>query len=219
MAARLARWLGYLVGPDTLIRQQRAEPFGTCSPRVVGVDEFALRRGQTYGTLVVDLERRRPIAVLEGRTADSLAKWLLAHPDVAILVRDRADAYALAGRQASPDALQVADRFHLVHNVGEALKALLHSCRWHQPAAAPLPEMALVVASVRPASSAEVPGEALQPTPRKRAVWEAVRERRGTGQSQRQIARELGLDRRTVRKYLAANQVQSIHRAVPAQLR
>jgi transposase len=205
MAARLARWLGYLGSPDTLIRQQRAEPCGSCSPRVVGVDEFALRRGQTSGTLVVDRERRRPMAVLEGRTAESLATWRLAPPEVAILVRARADASALAGRQAAPEALQVADRFLLGHNVGDARKALLDSRRWHQPTIATLPEMALVVASVRPASSAEVPGEAPQPTPRKRAVWEAVRERRGTGQSLRQIARELGLERRTLRQYLAAN--------------
>jgi transposase len=133
MGARLARWLGYIVSPDTLIRQQRQESFGFPAPRILGVDEFALRRGCTYGTLLVDLERRQPIAVLEGRTAEPLIKWLQAHPAIAVLVRDRADAYALAGRVAAPDAIQVADRFHLARNVSDALKTLLHSRRWHQP--------------------------------------------------------------------------------------
>jgi transposase len=126
MGARLAHWLGYRTSPDTLLRRQRAEPILAPWPRVLGVDEFALRRGVTYATLLVDSERRQPVAVLEGRTAEPLAKWLQAHPCVSILARDRADAYALAGRQAAPTALQVADRFHLVRNVGEALKTLLH---------------------------------------------------------------------------------------------
>jgi transposase len=197
MAARVARWMGYVTSPDTLIRRQRAEHFTFPSPRVLGVDEFALRRGRTYGTLLVDLERRQPVAVLEGRTAEPLTTWLQAHPTVAILVRDRADAYALAGRQAAPHALQVADRFHLVRNVGDALKTLLHSRRWQPSSAAALPP---------PASATGSPGHTPQPTPRKHAVWEAVQERQGLGQSQRQIAQALGLDRRTVRRYVALEQ-------------
>jgi transposase len=117
-----------------LIRRQRAEPINPRSPRVLGVEVFALRRGCIYGTLLVDLERWQPVAVLEGRTAEPLSKWVQEHPAVAILVRNRADAYALAGRLAAPDALQVADRFHLVRHVSHALKALLHPRRWHQPA-------------------------------------------------------------------------------------
>jgi transposase len=112
-AARLACWLGYMTSPDTLIRRQRPEPIIAPSPRVVGVDEFALRRAATYATRVVGLQRQQPVAVLEGRTAERLSKWLQGHPPVTILVRDRAGAYALAGRQAAPKALQVADRFHL----------------------------------------------------------------------------------------------------------
>jgi transposase len=132
--ARLAGWLGYVASPDTLIRRQRQESFVFPTPRILGVDEFALRRGCIYGTLLVDLERRQPIAVLEGRTAEPLIQWLQVHPTIAVLVRDRADAYALAGRVAAPDALQVADRFHLVRNVSDALTTLLHAHRWRQPA-------------------------------------------------------------------------------------
>jgi transposase len=151
VAARVAWLLGYRVSPDTLIRCQRAEPINLPSPRVLGVDEFALRRGCTYGTLLVDLERRQPVAVLEGRTAEPLMKWLQEHPTVAILVRDRAEAYAMAGRRAAPEALQVADRFHLTRHVGDALKTLLHPRRWLQPTIAPSREIVPARSSADPA--------------------------------------------------------------------
>jgi transposase len=217
MAARLARWLGYVTSPDTLLRRQRAEPIILPAPRVLGVDEFALRRGVTYATLLVDLERHQPVAVLEGRTAEPLMQWLQAPPSVTIFAHDRAEAYALAGRQAVPEALQVADRFHLVRTVGDALKTLLHSRRWRPPTPASPREGAPCGAL---ANGAELPSKPPQPTPRKRAIWEAVQQHRGLGQSLRQIARALGLDRRTVRKYLAADQppVYPARRPRPTQL-
>jgi Transposase len=119
VAARVARRLGIRARPDTLIRQQRAAPLVFAAPRGLGVDELALRRGGRDGTLLVALEQRRPIAVLAGRPAEPLTTWQRAPPTGAIVVRERADAYALAGRQAAPDALQVADRFHLLRHVGD----------------------------------------------------------------------------------------------------
>jgi transposase len=89
VAPRVAWLLGYRVSPDSLVRRQRAERFMVPSPHVLGVDAFALRRGLTYGTLLVDLEHRRPVVVFEGRTAQPLTVWLQAHPTVAILVYDR----------------------------------------------------------------------------------------------------------------------------------
>jgi transposase len=202
VAARLAPWLGYRTSPDALLRCQRREVFRFPAPRVLGVDDFALRRGATYGTLLVDLERRQPVAVLEERTAEPLLKWLQAHPTVAILVRDRADAYALAGRVANPAIVQVADRFHLVRNVSEALKQLLYSQRWHWPSAAT--ELRLdASAAAGPPLPMAAPGRLREATPRKRAAWEAVHQHRCSGQSLRQIARATGLDRKTVRRYLA----------------
>lgn len=168
----------------------------------------------------MDLELQQPVAVLEGRTAEPLIQWLQAHPTVTILVRDRAEAYALAGRQAVPDALQVADRFHLVRNVGDALKALLHSHRWQPPIAATPPVVSLAAPAAPPASATESPGRTPQPTPPKHTAWEAVQERRGVGQSLYQIAQGLGLDRRTVRKYvtLAQPPVYPPRRSRPTQL-
>lgn len=220
MGACPARMLGYVTSPDTLLRCQRAEQMVPPSPHVLGVDEFALRRGVTYATLLVDLERHQPVAVLEGRTAEPLLKWLQAHPSVTVLARDRADAYALAGRQAAPDALQVADRFHLVRNVSEALKTLLHAHRWRPAPPVPQPEGPLPTAVATPGSPADAPRPAPQPTPRKCAVWETVQQYRGLGPSLRQIARAGGLDRRTVRTYLTADQppVYAMRRPRPIQL-
>ena len=120
-AARIGGFLGYSTSPDTLLRCQRQEQIRVAPPRVLGVDEFALRRGCTYATILVDLERRRPVEILEGKQAQPLTQWLRDHPGVDILTRDRAEAYALAGRTGATAALRVADRFHLVHNAGEAL--------------------------------------------------------------------------------------------------
>jgi transposase len=95
------------------------------APSVLGVDDFAFRRGKRYGTLVVDLERQRVVALLAERTAEGFATWLQAHQGVEMITRDRAEAYAEGARAGAPTAVQVADRFHLVKNLGEALETFL----------------------------------------------------------------------------------------------
>ena len=121
-----ARYLarhGVLVSRSTLLRRVRrlATPEGP-TPQVVGIDDWAWRKGHRYGTIIVDLERGCPIDVWEDRLAETVATWLKAHPDVQIVARARADAYAAGIRQGAPDAVQVADRFHLVQNLAEALE-------------------------------------------------------------------------------------------------
>jgi transposase len=90
-------------------------------PEVIGLDDWAWRKGQRYGTIIIDLAQGCPIDVLENRAAETVATWLQSHPDVKIVARDRAEAYAAGIRQGAPDATQVADRFHLLKNVAAAL--------------------------------------------------------------------------------------------------
>jgi transposase len=123
--SRLAARLSMPVSGDTLLRLiGAAELEQHPPPRVIGIDEWAWRRGQRHGTIICDLvERRRVIDLLAERSTEVVADWLKRHPSIEVVVRDRSGSYAEAARLGAPNALQTADRWHLLRNLGDALHA------------------------------------------------------------------------------------------------
>jgi transposase len=126
---------GSPVSRNTLLRRVRGVslPRGP-EPEIIGIDDWAWRKGNRYGTIIIDLQRGCPIDLLEDRAAETVATWLQAHPDITIVARDRAEAYAAGIRQGAPEATQVADRFHLLKNLAAALQEVfsVHHCEIDQ---------------------------------------------------------------------------------------
>jgi transposase len=197
--SRLAADLSAPASRQVMLRLVMATPDPvTASPRVVGVDDFAIRRGQHYGTLLIDIETGAPLDLIEGRDAQPLADWLAAHRGVEIICRDRSGAYADGARAGAPEAVQVADRFHLWQNLAKAVEKCVaaHRACLAEPAspAADSPEP-------------EAPADAGPPDPTgkfaetARRKHELVRRLRAEGRGLREIARHLGWGLHTVQRY------------------
>ncbi|GHO56351.1 transposase [Ktedonobacter robiniae] len=129
--ARLATHVGMPVCGRTILRALHAFslPEGKPAPRIVGIDDWCWKRGRTYGSILVDLERHQPIDLLPDRSVETVKSWFQAHPGVEIVSRDGSAEYATAIRQGAPQALQVSDRFHIIQNLAKAVKLLLARCR------------------------------------------------------------------------------------------
>jgi hypothetical protein len=201
--ARLARKVGVPTSPDTLLRLVKMLGLSAVpTPRVLGVDDFSLRRGTRYATMLIDMERHEPIDVLATREAEPLVEWLRAHPGIEVIVRDRSGAYANAARRGAPKAIQVADRFHLVQNVGAALDEVVRSRSRRKEIERVQIESAEPI--VLPTAPPLPPGPAQQRAraarARRVARWENARALYGEGKSLRASAHQLGIHRRTVRK-------------------
>jgi transposase len=196
--ARLAEAVGLPASPDTLLRLVRQHSdSGAETPRVLGVDDLSLRRGVNYATLLVNMETHRPVDLLAGRDAEVLAAWLREHPGVEIIVRDRSEAYAQGGWDGAPEAQQVADRFHLVKNAGDALDELMRGRRrslsYVEETPVPPPGPGAEPRPLSPSGQQQAARRAAR-----LARWERVRALHAAGASYSQIAREVGIDRKTV---------------------
>jgi transposase len=215
--SRLSASLGTPTGPDTLLRRVRqAGSVEVPSPRVLGVDDFAFRKGPSYGTILVDLDRRRVIDLLPDREAATVAAWLRGHPGVEIVSRDRASAYSQAAREAAPDAMRVADRWHRLSNMRDALERVLHqrsaaireplkppsldSPAEPGPGETPSPSGETSTPSIDPPAASQADGHGAR-----KARFEEVRRLHGEGHSPRSIATSMRLHRRTVERYVRSD--------------
>ncbi len=213
--ARLARRLADLkteTSPDTLLRLLRRETSAAArTPRVLGVDDFAFHRGIRYGTILVDLERHHVIDLLPDREARTFAAWLRAHPGIGFISRDRGGAYAEAAQQAAPGAIQIADRFHLLANLGMALDRLL--TREHAAVSTVARSLQTRAQHEQAEREAEVAQHPRVPTTRAERLHLAAEARRQAryahldalqqeGHSIQAMARLAGVARNTVRRYL-----------------
>jgi transposase len=172
--------------------------------RVLGVDDFAIRRGHHYGTLLIDCETGAPLDLLEGRDAGPLADWLAAHPGVEVICRDRSGAYAEGARTGAPGAVQVADRFHLWQNLARAVERCVaaHRCCLAEP----VPGPAAAAEGAPPAGAAgagqrEPAGEYADRARRHHALVHGLL---ADGHGLREIARHLGWGPHTVQRYARA---------------
>jgi transposase len=214
--ARLAVRLRLPTSPATLLRLVRTAPvLASPAPQAIGVDEWAWRRGHRDGTILVDLMTHRVVDLLPDRSAASVAAWLAQHPTITVVCRDRSDLYAEGIRRGAPHAVQVVDRFHLVHNLRQALEAVLLDHRPALQAAAVGATMALTPAEGSVPVTPMYRGRRRSPKPAPReeaaspprharwvAVYEAVHALQAQGTPVTVIARRLGISRPTVYTYL-----------------
>lgn len=221
--SRLLATLGMTVSPDTLLRLIRKAPEPeVTAPRVLGVDDWAKRKGHSYGTILVDLEAQQAVDLLPDRTAESFAKWLKEHLGVEIISRDRGTEYIRGANEGAPDAIQVADRWHLLSNLREALKRLLESKHGCLRAAADRSRqdgskqeklspnhderLEKSIESTTPPKLTKAEKRRLERRAKRQERYEAVKELHRLGVSKSEIARRLNLDWRTVDKYIKADE-------------
>jgi transposase len=197
--ARLLRHGGCTTSRQTLLRLIHSFSVkSTPTPRVLSIDDFAFRRGRTYGTIIVDLERHRVVDLLPDRSADSVATWLDEHPGAEVISRDRGGEYAEGAKRGAREAIQVADRFHLLRNAGEVTRRVLQR---HASVVQRLPAPGPSHYGLsRLRWDREVSREKTRAAMRER--FEQIHALAAKGLSKQAIARELDINHQTVYKYL-----------------
>lgn len=217
--AKVCGLIGLPVSASTVLRVMKKTPLPeVVTPKVLGIDDFAFRKGNTYGTILVDLEQRKPIDLLPDREGETLQEWLKAHPGVEVVTRDRSAVYAHAVTTAAPTAIQVADRWHLLKNLSENLERYLDTQRsLIKEVAQELSQKqteALVQSqnneqwvTLQDSTSSNLGNIGIdekftqEPTEKRYPIYQQVKLLQQQGYSRRAIARHMGLSRNTVNRY------------------
>jgi transposase len=192
-AATLARRLMLPVSKDTLLRVVRRHTRLDHGPlRVIGIDDWAWRRGQRYGSIICDLERRRVVDLLPDREPASVEAWLAHHPEICVISRDRGGGYGQAATRAAPQAVQVADRWHLMENASAAfLEAVRRQMR-------PI-RLALGTTNIDPALLTHAERLQHEGYLRREEAYEVIRTLAAAGTPIKEIVRRTGRSRKLVR--------------------
>jgi len=231
-AERLLARLGMPVSDDTILRQLKSRAaMGKRSSkqlRVIGIDDWAWRKGQNYGTVLVDLEGRRVADLLPKRSAEQVAQWLQQNPTVEIVSRDRFGLYARAAQRGAPQARQVADRFHLLLNLREAVEHELsrqRSCLVIMPpgvsssgSVTAVPDRASASASrsfSNPETAAHQGVIVAQRSLLDQALFMAVHRLRHMGNNASEIVRQTGISRKRVDKWLRFAELPARNKMAP----
>ena len=206
---RLLERLAICVSDDTILRRIKSACTDAATPiRNLGVDDWAWRKGQDYGTILVDLNRHRVVDLLTNRSVDAFRGWLEQHPGVEVIARDRSGAHAEAASLGAPDEQQVADRFHLLLNLSAAVERAFEE-RSQQLLLPPASDPETTTQAAAPATIATPPAQQLaklQRRERRLARYWQVIQLHQQGHSVNAIGRMVRMERKTIRRWIRAGQ-------------
>src|SRR6266487_271034 len=196
--SRLTEQLAMPVSADTLLRRAKKKIPALPTPRILGVDDFAFRRGHTYGTILINLETHQPVDLLEDRSAETFAAWLRQHPGVEIISRDRSKDYQRGATDGAPQAQQVIDRWHLLKNLREAIERFLSHTQMPEEAS----EDAGLATSPRQKRTSGERARSQGSREFRLALYQQIQELYQQGGTILGIARQLHIGHRRVRKFV-----------------
>lgn len=208
--SRISGYVGLSVSATTILRivKDLKTERKISTSGVIGVDDWAFKKGRNYGTVIVDLTTREVIDLLPDREAPTLTHWLKEHPEIETVSRDRYGPYALAIKEGAPQAQQVADRFHLFMNLGKAVKGVLQKhgkTLKNAFSAYSTPAAGHVIQQVTEEPEEGKPVERINV--KRQYKFEKVKELRQAGYSLRAISKSLNISRQTIRTYLAQDKI------------